>query len=361
MGFLALGAVSFGDWVPTKIGFWGPNNYVSINGATSSGFGGYGVPDSANDFHALFWKSGDQAFTDIHPDGFCNSYIKQCIGGYQYGFGMALDGHNHALRWQGTAGSVIDLHPGGLWSDSRIFGAFGNDAVGNCSMIFDGLNHAAFWKGSTSNFIDLTPDNAQGATPFACGADSQAGVASWDGFNNHAAIWHGSAASIVDLNPSWSKSSYALHIAGEMQGGLTYVDGPFSTTANHATVWRGTAASAVDLNGPTNIESTLNDMNSDFQVGSVTVFNSPYQYNHATVWQGSAESAFDLQTSLSSIASGVYGSTAVAITESGDIIGYAGSSVDGNFLVKWTHVVPEPTSIFAVVLGIGFLVRRRTK
>ncbi len=360
LGLLVGSAAAFGDWVPEKLGFWGPFNYVSIKGATSAGFGGYGAPDYANDFHALYWKTGEHAFTDLNPAGFYNSYVMRCTGDYQYGYGMTMDGNFHALRWQGTAESAVDLHPGGQWNNSQIMGAFGENAVGICRTDFSGPAHAALWNATLSSFTDLTPAGAGGATPYACSPNSQVGVASFNGAT-HATLWHGTAESMVDLNPSWSNYSFGFFAAGNLQGGITHIYDQWGGLQSRATIWHGTAESAIDLSSPGDLSSSLSDMAGDFQVGSETVFISPYQYSHAVVWQGTAESAFNLQPSLSAITSGIYGSGALAVTEDGDIIGAVGSSADGNFLVKWTHVVPEPSSIIVIALGLGVLLKRRRR
>ncbi len=354
-----LASIGHAQWTPTKIGFWGPFNYVSIKGATSAGFGGYGAPDYASDFHALYWKTGDQAFTDLNPVGFYNSYITRCVGDYQYGYGMTMDGNFHALRWQGTAESAVDLHPGGIWTNSQIMGASREDTVGICRTGFSDPAHAALWSGSTSNFVDLTPTGADGATPYACSPNNQVGVVSY-AFKNHAALWHGTAESMVDLNPAWSDHSFGLYASGNVQGGLTYIHDEWGGLQSRATIWHGSAESAIDLTEPGYFSSNLSDMNGQYQVGTETKFISPYQYSHAVVWQGTAESAFDLQPSLSSITSGIQGSGALAVTEDGDIIGAVGSA-DGNFLVKWTHAVPEPTTILGLGIGLAVLARRRRR
>ncbi|HZP81752.1 MAG TPA: VCBS repeat-containing protein [Chthonomonadaceae bacterium] len=89
------------------------------------------------------------AFVSLHPAGFSLSNAQGVSGGQQVGFGKWSDGHKHALVWNGSAASVIDLHPflPADYTDSEAWSMNANgDIVGRALNSKTGGWEAALWK-----------------------------------------------------------------------------------------------------------------------------------------------------------------------------------------------------------------------
>jgi hypothetical protein len=80
---------------------------------------------------------------DLHVSRFQQTVAQAVAAGRQVGWGsLSFEGAKHALLWNGTAQSVVDLHtflPPGFASSQ----AFGIDASGNVIGSADG--HAILW------------------------------------------------------------------------------------------------------------------------------------------------------------------------------------------------------------------------
>src|SRR5262245_25078461 len=147
--------------------------------------------------------------TLLHPVGFVESQAAANSGNSQVGKGR-LPGapiHYHALLWQGTAASAVDLHPAGF-SDSFAVDVSGATQVGYGNI--GSQQRALLWNGSAASVVDLHPANFALTNARAISGNTQGGlgVGIATGFNDHALLWHGSAASVVDLNPAGFTNSY---------------------------------------------------------------------------------------------------------------------------------------------------------
>ena len=103
---------------------------------------------------------------DLHPSGFADSYAFGISGGQQVGYGLLQpppDRNNRALLWSGTAASVVDLTPTGPQYPS---GSFDTQLV--TSGVSGGLQvgygqgratffrtHALLWNGTAASVMDL--------------------------------------------------------------------------------------------------------------------------------------------------------------------------------------------------------------
>lgn len=75
---------------------------------------GHGYPDGGV-WHALIWTDGGATITDIHPAGYFTSFLYAMNQTHQVGLATTLpddNGNNneHAMVWNGTAASAVDLH-----------------------------------------------------------------------------------------------------------------------------------------------------------------------------------------------------------------------------------------------------------
>lgn len=211
--------------------------------------------------------------------------------------------------------ALIDLTPAGFVGSTAV-GASGPQQVGNAGLVGatgqPAVNHAVVWNGSAASVVDLGAGTAQ-----AVGDGQQVGTV-----NNHAALWLGSAESRVDLNPSPWTQSVAAGVGGGRQVGsatrsvvCTEKKGQCPNgvrTEFHPFMWSGSAASAVDMTplvlgfgaGRALATDGVQQVGIGFRVIGVNAFNGPF----AVVWSGTADSAVDLNPpdSSTSQANAVY-------------------------------------------------------
>ena len=306
---------------------------------------------------ALLWTGPSGALTYLSPAGFDRSLVTATDGSQQVGAGEPFSVLTHALLWNGTSASAIDLQPTNLdgFMSSIAYGIGGNQQVGNG---FFGPNnlHALLWNGSAGSAVDLPPSAFNGFdSSVANGADGihQVGAAWSDSvrYAPHAMLWSGTAASAVDLNPTnllGFEQSTAYAVSGTQQVG----DGMGSGTGDvlHALLWNGTANSAVDLH-PTQFAgfdtSHANGTNGVHQVGYVA--NSISGNQDAVLWTGTAASAIDLAQLLPFTST--Y-SAAYTIDSQGNIWGTATDSAGAIHAVEWSPV-PEPAAFALFTAGAG--------
>jgi hypothetical protein len=268
---------------------------------------------------------------NLNPSGYDRSGASGTNGTQQVGYGVPSGFtifEKHALLWNGSAESVVDLNPEGYFSTA--FGISGTQQVGYKYKRNDGSlqdNQLIFYEDA------------------------------------HAVLWNGTAESAIDLNPQNFETSKAIDICGNQQVGYgTLSTGGESVfdptkTFTHALLWSGTAESAVDLNPADFVYSQASDTNGSWQVG--------YGYGegtggekHASLWNGTPESAVDLHDFLSTE---FVSSTATGIDERGNIVGNAFDAWGYSHAFLWSPV-PEPSTIvlfgFAAI-GLFAWFRRR--
>lgn len=218
-----------------------------VLGGSGSTLVGYGVTDQGGYYgvpHALVWRGGGFAWEDINPAGDSTSTAYAVNGSAIVGSGdsTAL----HALLWPLTNLSApIDLHPGSNYTSSEAYGIDGSYQVGYAvTNSSTPTQHAMLWNGSAASAIDLTPANVTQAFAYAASSTSQAGCGVVSPATAaHALIWHGSSGTMRDLHPTGFIDSCVRAVRGKLQAGLGHV----SSGVLHAIAWSGTAKSAVDL------------------------------------------------------------------------------------------------------------------
>ena len=129
---------------------------------------GYAVPGSyAN---AFLWSGTAASYVNLQPNGFVASMADDVNGGEQVGYGspsgtdpdLSLDASNvHALLWNGTAASFVDLNPDG-WVLSKALGTNGTQQVGagliteEAGQLFPTGNYQALlWSGTAASYVNL--------------------------------------------------------------------------------------------------------------------------------------------------------------------------------------------------------------
>ena len=223
--------------------------------------------------HALIWQGSPQSGVDIHPAGYASSIAYGVDNGFQGGSAV-LNGFNHAGLWNGTSASWTDLHPTHA-DGSEIVSLQNGWGVGNIS--FGNIRHAYAWHGTTTQ-IDLHPKNASSSIAMATHGGLHGGAVTVDGVTM-ACIFDTDPKNLTILNPTGAISSAVRAVHGDYQGGaVSLVPGLY-----RASLWYGTAESWVDLHpGPPNLSSHVNGAWDGIQVGRLG--------RDAAVWNHSASS-----------------------------------------------------------------------
>lgn len=179
---------------------------VGISGDQVAGFGR--IADAP---HALLWTSG--GVVDLHPRGFSGSRALATDGSKQVG-----EGDGHALLWTGSANSFVDLHPYYVrsfvpsssiqytdpcpLSSSIAQGVSGDQQVGSGKTACGWeTRHALLWQGTAGSVVDLHPYGFWESVATAVANGRQVGWGSIvNPTNVHALLWTGTADSAVDLH-----------------------------------------------------------------------------------------------------------------------------------------------------------------
>jgi formylglycine-generating enzyme required for sulfatase activity len=113
---------------------------------------GHGEDLGGGNRHALLWTGTAESVVDLHPAGYAWSSANFVSGDMQIGSGQLIDGGRDALLWRGSADSVVNLTPAG-YDESQINDVSGNYQVGWAAN--QGATHAMVWNGSAQSAIDL--------------------------------------------------------------------------------------------------------------------------------------------------------------------------------------------------------------
>jgi hypothetical protein len=334
----------------------------SLAYATSGGaqFGiGLGTANGSQ-FHALMWNGSPASAVDLNPAGMYSSQIVGASAANQVGSGRALsNSKNHALLWSGTPNGVIDLNPS-AFTESYSSAAFGANQVGYGFPNGAAADqyHALLWTGSAGSVVDLQPIGFTRTQALGIWGNTQvgSGTGSATGGQGHALLWNGTANSVVDLNPSWAEpGSSAKAVFEGTQVGNAAVGG-----WSHAAMWNGSAATGIDLHPAGFVASEALAVFGSMQVGDGRVSAIGTEI-HALVWAGSAGSVVDLHQYVGGLPIALTNTFATAISSNGTIVGFGTDNNFNNYAIMWTPV-PEPTSCMLLLAGLalGISPRRRS-
>lgn len=312
---LALGTATpaRADW--TAVSIHPPAAASSSVSATDGAAHGGGIHLGAEEPRAFAWLAGGGV--DLHPAIASTSTVYAVAGPRQAGVAR-VNGAEHAFLCLGSVSTYTDLHPVGA-TDSAAYAASGERQGGLVRVPHAALGtvaHAALWNGTAASLVDLHPPGMHVDSCInAMGATKQAGYV-----DSRAALWTGNAASWIDLHPAAAVSSSALcaaeSISEAVQAGFA-----FFPDGAHASVWHGTAASWVDLHPEGASDSYAFGTTLNMQCGYVREAGVA----HASVWQGTRESRQDLHHFLPVR----YGSShAHAIAQNGNAIVVVGDAYD---------------------------------
>ncbi len=333
----ALTSSLHAQWTSTSLHPAGANESVAygVSGSQIVGFAEVTVGPGLRD-HAGIWTGTAGSWVDIHPGGSATESRALSTDGVTQGGTQTIQFSDRAIKWTGTAASGVSLGPVGspFSSVNGISGAtqYGFAYVG-------GTNQACWWTGTIASWTSLQPVGASDSMVYAVSPGQQAGYGVFGGVY-HAVRWTGTAGSFVDLNPAGSNESYAYAADGVQQGGSYHPAG----TVTHACIWSGTAASVVDLHPPgLGVDGTsfVKAMSGGKQAGYGSV---PVEV-HAYYWAGTAASWVDLNDFLPP---GYDGSIAYGIWTDGTttrVCGYGYNTAASRLeAMVWTLVCSTPTN-----------------
>lgn len=230
---------------------------TSTDGLEQCGYSG----SSLGGIHAMKWSGSSSSAVDLHPSGFNFSYCTSVDNGEQGGFAEQQSYFvtmSHAMVWHGSS-AAVDLHPvGHLYS--RVMGVKNGEQVGYGSSLaypygdYTVSGHtgsrALRWNGTAASVVNLHPAGYDASEALATNGTRQGGwgYRALDG-RTHAMLWTGTADSAVDLHPAGYSDSKITAIFDNRQVGEGWVGIPGQLGAvRHALLWTGTAESVVDLN-----------------------------------------------------------------------------------------------------------------
>jgi len=314
---------------------------TGASGTFQVGYGaGSGIPTGTGQDHALLWNGSAASMVDLNPAGFEYSEAVAVSGNLQAGSGKgpATSNQFHALIWNGTAQSYLDLNPTGF-SHTQILGASGTYQAGlGAGPSTDGESHAMLWSGTAASKVDLHPAGYSSSAAWAASGESQVGYAHVATGMDHAMLWHGTANSAVDLNPLGFDESQGTGASDNAQVGRGYAPGYFGA---RALLWHGTSQSLVDLTPP-DVSAQAFAVRSNTQVGDA--YTADWGASHAVLWHGSAASMVDLHPYLDALPIDFTSSTAFGISDDGTIVGVANrydaaTEISSYYAVAWKPIV----------------------
>ncbi len=288
------------QWTATSLHPAGAHESVAyaVSGSQIVGYATVTVGPGVRD-HACVWTGSAGSWVDIHPGGSATESRALSTDGVNQGGTQTIQFTDRAVKWAGSAASGVSLGPTGS-PFSSVNGITGGTQYGFAYV--SGTNQACLWTGTVGSWTSLQPAGCSDSMVYAASPGQQAGYAVI-GTQYHAARWTGTAGSFVDLHPAGYNASYAYAADGGQQGGVVHPP----ADVIHACIWSGTAASIVDLH-PALADggSFVYAMSGGKQAGYGNV-DGPV---HAFFWNGTAASWVDLNDFLppdyeSSIAYGI--------------------------------------------------------
>ncbi len=305
--------------------------------------------------HALLWEGSAQSLVDLHPAGWDASYAMATDGKRQVGWRERHTGNigQFATMWSGSSKSWVDLHDP-TYQETNALGISGDMQVG-FGFLANAGTRAVMWRNMAASLVSLHPQGFDRSWANATDGNQQVGFAQ-ETNARHAALWTGTAKSYIDLHPFGYVQSEATGTASGQQSGWASFFGN-----RHAVTWSGTASSFIDLNPGPNEEwgSRAFGTNGKIQVGHVRQAGSHF---HAAAWQGTASSYFNLHTLLPAEyqGSGAF-SEAYGIDPFGNIVGWANHVPTGaDHAILWRPVPEIRPVILLGLLSFYSLLRRKS-
>ena len=198
---------------------------------------------------ALLWTGTATSVVDLKPVGAFNSAAFGTRDFYQVGTASTPLQPSHATLWKGSAASAVDLNPivtnatgTLLYPASYALSVSGLQQVGFAYLANSDFFHAMRWNGTAASAVDLDPsllgENSR-SVAFDTNGTTQVGfgVGSATGLAYHAMAWSGTADSAIDLNDllpfgAFLSTAMTIDAQGNIFGTATDLSGN-----THAVEW----------------------------------------------------------------------------------------------------------------------------
>ena len=334
------------------------------NGTSNGAFVGYGTTGGTS--QALYWPTASTMPTNLTPSIAADSTALAISNGVEVGSAtIAASGHVHAMAWNGTASSYVDLHaplPSSL-TDSAAAAVSGTQVVGT-AYDASGAAHAILWNTAGTQYVDLTPSGYVGADGEATSGSQQAGDIVNASGSPHAAAWFGSANSYVDLQAFLpggyvGSTAYGIDSAGRIVG-VAYDANSVATAVLWSPVpanlvWAGGLSGNVwDVDATKNwLDTGTGDSPGLFSnldnvtftdagaANGVVILNAAVQPGSLTLTMTGAASAYSFSGTGS-----ITGNTALVMNGAGTLtINNANSYTGGTLVENGTLIVTSPQGI----------------
>ena len=141
--------------------------------------------------HALVWQGSANNASDVGMPGYDYSYADGISGTQVVGeaTGSATGGYTHAVLWDLAHGTIVDLN-GANHQESGAVAVSGNTQVGWANDAIGANRHAMLWQGTAASAVDLT------SQAYGVNGGQQVGATMTPSFA-HAILWSGSTASAL--------------------------------------------------------------------------------------------------------------------------------------------------------------------
>ena len=232
---------------------------ASIKGTDGTGQVGFSTGGAA------LWHGTASSYISLNPAGYLFSIAYGIQGATQVGCGnlpVALHGFgvsgtgpgpDRAIIWNNSASSFVDLQNGSGYDATCALAVANGTQVGHG--IKGGVLSAVLWNGTAKSIVTLHPKNYVSSDARATDGTYQVGFATYDVrvpdrviHHSIAVMWTGTAASAVFLGPAGGfQDSVALGVgSGKQVGYIGSLPGA-DPAATHAYLWHGTADAGTDL------------------------------------------------------------------------------------------------------------------
>ncbi len=138
-----------------EAGYWVGNSFNSLHPggnytySVARGLDGnqqVGYADLGGEQHAMVWHGNAISWTDLHPNGYLQSWASSVYEHVQVGAALDQSG-SRAAMWHDTANSFVDLHLGGYVDSAAT--DIDRDVIVGYATAYSNVQQAVIWDANT--------------------------------------------------------------------------------------------------------------------------------------------------------------------------------------------------------------------